>query len=312
MPGTSEADRPFFSGLRRWLRGSCLSRIPLLRGFFRPSKPQPAPKPLLRSTALGGYFLEDRNVPDYIYALAQTALLGEAALYVAASLRTPEQVFLHGWGDTSDEFSVPPTDRPATPFRADFADTAFINLTVTPSPEDRTPPQEQEPATPTQPAPADAQVQYDGQEPTQFITADEALAPVIDQDFLDRVGRVLSDGLPADGGGQASPVASPGDFTRSEPTGLGDGGSFGMGLGGADGVAPPANVGAGPSFGTDFDPFLSTGLGQGGGSSAAAAGTETGTSNATALGGPGTCTANGADGTCAGADSSSSFAPGAQ
>src|SRR5438874_13822691 len=94
MPGTSEAERPFFSGLRRWLRGSCLSRIPLLRRFFRPCKPQPAPRPLRRRTALGGDFLEDRNVPDYLYALAQTALVGEAALYVAASLRTPEQVLL--------------------------------------------------------------------------------------------------------------------------------------------------------------------------------------------------------------------------
>src|SRR6266542_7093345 len=119
MPGTSEADRPFFSGLRRWLRGSCLSRIPLLRGFFRPCKPQPAPKPLRRSTALGGDFLEDRNVPDYIYALAQTALLGESALYVAASLRTPEQVLLHGWGDRSDDPAVPQAARAAAPLRAE-------------------------------------------------------------------------------------------------------------------------------------------------------------------------------------------------
>ncbi|MBI1918883.1 MAG: SBBP repeat-containing protein [Planctomycetes bacterium] len=288
------------SGLRRWLRCIGLSRIPLLgRFFFRPRKPQPAPKPVRKSTALGGEALESRNVPDYIYALAQTALLGDAALYIAASLRTPEQVFLHGWGDSSYDPAIPQAERSAVPLPPDLADASFVNMTVTSPPEERTPSSEEEQTPPTQPAPADAPAREDGHEPTHFISADEALAPVFDQAFLDQARQLLQDALAASGGGLSPPVASPGDFTPSEPTGLGDGGSFRMGLGGADGVVPPTNVGAGPSFGTDFDPFLSTSFGQGGGSPAALA--------APAGTGADASTGNGADGTAAPADLTAGF-----
>jgi hypothetical protein len=131
--------------LRRWLRCLGLERIPLLRRLLRPPKPQPAPKPVRRSSSLERELLEERNVPDYVFALPQSALVGGAALaYVAATLRTPEQVVAHGWGDGTDDGTGAPTGPPAPALRLDLSDAVFLNVTVTPLPEDNTPSRQQE------------------------------------------------------------------------------------------------------------------------------------------------------------------------
>jgi hypothetical protein len=257
-PDTSKTAQPFFRGLRRWLRGACL-RIPWLGRLLRPPKPQPAPKSVRQIASLHVEGYEERNFVDFLLALPTSAVVGGIVLdYVAATLRTPEQVMAHGWGDGIDEGTVAPAGPPAPALRADLSDAVFLDLTVTPLLEENTPSPAQAETISMPQRPADTEESKSQTETLNNVSADPVQAPLFDQDFLDEVKRQMAGPLPVAGDPPVPGGAASDDGAVRDGSGLGDGGSAGGSAGGGlnDSSSPGGAGAAGASNNDGVNPFL--------------------------------------------------------
>src|SRR5262245_13444347 len=144
--------------LRRWLRYSWLSRLPLVGSLLRPRRPQPPPRPTCNKALLDLVQLEVRSVPNDPFGMAQAALAVPALAEMAVAMQTPAQVLLHGFSGTSLYAALDPTNstsqtatlsspcgvtpngqldrNEADTVRTDHADAFFLGLQVTPRDEE--------------------------------------------------------------------------------------------------------------------------------------------------------------------------------
>src|SRR6266536_1324772 len=273
-------DRP--RRLRRWLRYSWLSRLPLVGQLFRPRKPQAPPRPTRKSTALDIVQLEASSVHNDPFGMAQAALIAPALADMAVALQTPAPVLLHGYsGNATIDWHLDPTpaahggteadaSRRAQP---DHADAFFVGLRVTARPED-TPEQLADPH--KEPVQNQLQTPWQGEETPHLVQAPELMRDPVDDDFLRRLDQTLDDPLPADAGSAAGPAVAGPEETEPAPVAVGDDGSSGPlpssdseasasaggGGGASEAAAPsdpffpaltrPAPLAAAPVNGSDF------------------------------------------------------------
>ena len=95
MPAASPSAVRSLSALRRWLRHSWISRLPLLGWLRRPAKPQLPPAKAKRPPH-EAELLETRFVPNDPFALAQAAWPGLSLAALFGNIPTPAQVLMGG------------------------------------------------------------------------------------------------------------------------------------------------------------------------------------------------------------------------
>ncbi|HKB37756.1 MAG TPA: hypothetical protein VKD72_15020, partial [Gemmataceae bacterium] len=292
--------------LRRWLRYSWLSRLPLVGRFFRPHKPKAPPRPTRQTTPLETLQLEVRSVPNDPFGMAQAALGSSALAEMTGTFQTPAQVLLRGWGGGAASSWQDPRALQGQPYpgasngaellRPSLSDAYFAPLNVAPRREDDNEARPQEAQNKDRPTQTEPERFAQPQEPERLVLAADLMRDPVDDDFLDRVGQALQGPLPATAGSGGGAGAGGAASAANEHSGTGvssDAGTSGpfaaasdpgphSGSGGGAGVSP-----AGSDSG--FDPFLATGFGQGGRLPAApAAPTVRGNAGATgAIGGTG-------------------------
>src|SRR5262245_37289142 len=234
--------------------------------------------------------------------MAQSALGASALAEMAGTFQTPAQVLLHGWSGGAaaswQDVRALQGERErdeAGLLRPSLSDSYFAPLSVAPHREDDREARTQETANRLHPAQTEPEK---SQEPERLVLATELMRDPVDDDFLDRVGQALQGPLPSPAGSSAGGAGGAGG-AASEHAATGvpsEAGTTGP-LATASDPAPPAGGGgagiapAGSDSG--FDPFLSTGFGQGrrllatpaapaGSGSTAAVGAVSGTGSATA------------------------------